>query len=182
MFKNFDLKAQLIYEGCHKSSTYYFVMLAHKIRGRCWWYGSRGWIFLLILLYMLLLCEKSSRGTIWQNGIWHGSMCMKEVCMMKVCMMEVCMNVCGTEFLHALKMAASDIHWHLMDISGDQTVDLSTVRQWVVCFSSGNSNMKDKPRSRVPCITVITQNKGCLNELICMNQLMVVTVLKNSFL
>ena len=153
-------------------------MLAHKIRGRCWWYGSRGWIFLLILLYMLLLCEKSSRGTIWQNGIWHGSMCMKEVCMMKVCMMEVCMNVCGTEFLHALKMAASDIHWHLMDISGDQTVDLSTVRQWVVCFSSGNSN------SGSPLLVQIFTSMAWKLLFIAGEnaELMVATMLKNSVL
>ena len=36
---------------------------------------------------------------------------------------------CGTEFLHAEKMAATDIHQHLLNISGDQTVDVGTVRR-----------------------------------------------------
>jgi len=37
------------------------------------------------------------------------------------------------------KKAAIDIHQHLLNAYGDQTVDVSTVRRWVVCFSSGNS-------------------------------------------
>jgi len=44
------------------------------------------------------------------------------------------------EFLHAEKMAPTDIHQHLLNICGEQPVDVSTVRQWVVCFSSGNSS------------------------------------------
>ena len=49
-----------------------FFMLAHDIRGSCWWYGSRGGTFLLIFHYILLLCNR------WQqksekNGVWHGS-------------------------------------------------------------------------------------------------------------
>ena len=47
---------------------------------------------------------------------------------------------CGTEFLHVEKMAPTDIHQHLLNVSGDQTVDVSTVRQWVVHFSSGESD------------------------------------------
>ena len=55
--------------------------------------------------------------------------------------MEVCMEQrCVTDFLHAEKMAPTDIHLHLLNIEGDQTVDVSTVRQWVVHFSSGDSN------------------------------------------
>ena len=42
-----------------------------------------------------------------------------------------------TEFLHVGK------EWHprmcLLNVYGDQTVDVSTVRQWVVRFSSGDS-------------------------------------------
>ena len=59
-----------------------------------------------------------------------------------------------TESLHVEKMAPTDIHWHLLNVSGDQTVAMSTVRGWVVCFSSGNSNVKDKPRSGWPCKAV----------------------------
>ena len=43
------------------------------------------------------------------------------------------------EFLHAEKMAPTDIRQYLLNIHGDQTVDVSTVRQWVVCFSSSDS-------------------------------------------
>ena len=46
---------------------------------------------------------------------------------------------CGTEVLHREKILPIDIHQHLLNVYGDQTVDVSTVRQWVVCCSSGNS-------------------------------------------
>ena len=53
---------------------------------------------------------------------------------------EVCVKQrCGAEFLHAEKMAPVDIHECLLNVSGDQTVDASTARWWVVCFSSGDS-------------------------------------------
>ena len=55
--------------------------------------------------------------------------------------MEVCMEQrCVIEFLQAEKMAPIDIHQHLLNIYGDQTMDVSTVRWWVVYFSSGSSN------------------------------------------
>ena len=44
-------------------------------------------------------------------------------------------------------MAPTDIHLHLLNIYGDQTVDISKVRQWVVHFNSGDSNMKAKTHS-----------------------------------
>ncbi len=49
-----------------------------------------------------------------------------------------------TEFLHAEEMAPADIHQCLLNIYGDQPVDVSTVRQWVMRFSSGDSSVKDK--------------------------------------
>ena len=52
-----------------------------------------------------------------------------------------------------------------------------TVRQWVH-FSSGYSDMKDKPCSRRPCTAVTSQSEEHLNRLICANQRMTVTVLK----
>ena len=84
------------------------------------------------------------------------------------------------EFLHEEEMGSTDIHRHLLRVGGDQTVDVSTVRWWVVCFSSGNSNMKDKPCSRWSCrflsvacglLFIIDQNA----------QLMVMTVEKDCF-
>ena len=41
------------YKDCSKSNAFYFIMLAHNIRGRRWWYGSRGWSFLPISHYFL---------------------------------------------------------------------------------------------------------------------------------
>jgi len=59
-------------------------------------------------------------------------------------------------------------------------VDVSTVRQWVVHFSSGDSDVKDKPHSGQPCRAVAPQNEECVNQLIHTNQLMVITMLKNT--
>ena len=53
--------------------------------------------------------------------------------------MEVHMKQRGApEFLHAEKMAPIDIHQYLLNVHGDQTVDVSTVRWLVVHFSSGD--------------------------------------------
>ena len=43
------------------------------------------------------------------------------------------------------KTAPTDIHWLMLNIYGDQTVDVSTMRWWVVHFSNGNSDVKEKP-------------------------------------
>ena len=42
---------------------------------------------------------------------------------------------CVIEFIHVEKIASDDIHRRLLKVYGDQTVDLSTVRQWVAQFS-----------------------------------------------
>ena len=85
--------------------------------------------------------------------------------------MEVCMKQrCVTEFLNAEKIAPNDIHRCLLNVCGDQTVDVSTVRRWVVCFSSGDSDVKDKPRSGRPCTAVTPRSEEHLNQLIHTNQ------------
>ena len=53
------------------------------------------------------------------------------------------------EFLHVEKMAPTDIHQHLLDVYGDQAVDVSTVRQWMVCFSSGYSDSGSPPLMQI---------------------------------
>ena len=58
---------------------------------------------------------------------------------------------CGIEFLYAEKFASTDIHQHLWNVYGDQTVHVSTVRGWVLHFSHGDSDGKKKARSRWPC-------------------------------
>ena len=67
------------------------------------------------------------------------------------------------------KNAPDDIHRCLLNVYGDQTVDVSTVRQWVARFNSGDRDMKDKPRSGRPCITVTPRNEECLDQLIFTN-------------
>lgn len=65
---------------------------------------------------------------------------------------------CGTELLHA------DIRRCLLNVYGHQTLHMSTVRRWLVCFSSNDSNMKDKPHSR-QCTTDTPQNEEHFNQL-----------------
>jgi len=84
--------------------------------------------------------------------------------------MEVCMNQsCVTEFLHAEKMAAIDIHSCLLNVYGNQTVDMSTVRQWVVHHSSGDSDVKDKPCFRYLCRLLQVQHAGSFLSLVKMH-------------
>jgi len=57
------------YELCSKSNTSCFITLAHAVRGRRWWYSSRGWTFPPIFYSMLLLCDRwQQRGALTQ---WH---------------------------------------------------------------------------------------------------------------
>ena len=64
---------------------------------------------------------------------------------------------CVTEFLHEEKMARTDIHQHLLNMDRDQTVDMNTVKPWVVHF---NSDMKDKPCSEWPSIFSLGWHTG----------------------
>ena len=81
--------------------------------------------------------------------------------------MEVCVKQrCGIEFLHAAEIAPVAIHQCLLNVYGDQTLDVSTVGWWVMCFSNTDNDVKDKPHSGWPCTT---QNEECLSQLICVN-------------
>ena len=74
--------------------------------------------------------------------------------------MEVHMKQrCVIEFLHVEKIA------HLLNVYKDQTVDVSIVRRWVVHFSSGDSEVKDKARSRRSCTAVLPWNEEHLEQL-----------------
>ena len=60
--------------------------------------------------YVMTFCccaTDGSRGAIWPNGVLHGI--ASEV-------------KCIIEFLHVEKMTPTDIHWHLLNVYGDQTV------------------------------------------------------------
>ena len=56
---------------------------------------------------------------------------------------------CVIEFLHAEKIVPTDIHQHLLNVPGDQTVDVSTVRQWVVHFSTDNSDSASPSQAQI---------------------------------
>jgi len=68
------------------------------------------------------------------------------------------------------QMASIIIHWCLLNVYGGQTVDESTVRQWVGHFSCGDSDVKDKLCSRQPCTAVTPWNEEHVDQLICANQ------------
>ena len=55
-----------------------------------------------------------SRGALWQNGAWHMEVQMKQRCV--------------TEVLHVETIAPNDIQWCLLNVYGNQTVVVSTVR------------------------------------------------------
>jgi hypothetical protein len=68
------------------------------------------------------------------------------------------------------KTAPNDIKRHLLNVYGDQTVDVSTVRGWVVRFSSGDSDVRDRPCSERPCTAVGPRNVERLDQLIRANR------------
>ena len=102
-----------IFEDCSKSNISLFIMLAHSIRGRWWWYGSTGSTFLPMFCYTLLLCnrwQQRGRLTKWHltwKCRWSKDMSLNSYIWKK---------------------------WHLLTFT-----DVSTVRWWVVCFSSGDN-------------------------------------------
>jgi len=66
-----DMQASLKnYTGCSKSNVSYFITPAHSVRGRSWWYGSRGWTFPPISHYILLLHDRwQQRGSLTKRPL-----------------------------------------------------------------------------------------------------------------
>ena len=91
--------------------------------------------------------------------------------------MEVRMKKrCGIESFHVDYNAPIDIHRFSLDVSGDQTVDVSTMRQWVVGFS------RDDSRTH-PLVQIVLS--AAFRVLLIDGEnawLMVVTMLQNSVL
>ena len=84
---------------------------------------------------------------------------------------------CAIEFLHVEKIAI-DVHRCLLNTYGVLTVYMSTVRWWVMCFSSGGSS------SGSPPLVQIVAGAACRLLFIAGEsaQLLVVITLKNSVL
>ena len=93
-----------------------------------------------------------SRGAVWQNGVWRGS-------------------VYKAKSRHWVPPHENNCtHWHSLTLAEHLwTVDVSTVRWWVVRFNSGDSDVKDKLHSGWPCTAVTPQNEECLYQLFCVN-------------
>jgi len=119
-----NYSVHLVCEDCFKCSESYLIMLAHEVRCGFWRYGSGGWTFPQIFHYILLLCSRwQQRGSltewcqtwkwVWSKGMELNSSIWK-------------------------KFAPIDIHWCLLNVNGDQIVNMSTVGRWVVRFSSGS--------------------------------------------
>ncbi|PNF28779.1 hypothetical protein B7P43_G06451 [Cryptotermes secundus] len=66
---------------------------------------------------------------------------------------------CVIEFLTAEQIVPIDIHRHLLKVYGDNAVDVTTVRRWVVRFNSGENEVHDKPRHRRPCSAATPHNE-----------------------
>ena len=68
-----------------------------------------------------------SRRAVWQNGVWDGSAYEAKGC----CWIPPCR-----------KSYTINIHWQLLNVYWDRTLDVSIVRSWVAHFNSGDSNVK----------------------------------------
>jgi len=112
--------SRTMYEGCSKSNASYLTVLAHDIRGRCWWYGSTGWSFPPVFCYILLPCNR------WKQRSNLTKWCLTQ------------------KVSHWtppwVKIAHTDIHQHLLNISADKIVDVNSVRQWVATVAVGDLN------------------------------------------
>ena len=125
--------------------------------------------------YSITFCchvTDGSRGAPWQrcvrhNGVWHGSACEEKMCPQ--------IPPCGKNGMHWCSLTLSECLWR-------PAVDVSTVRWWVVRFSSGNSNMNNEPCSWQPCAADTPWNEEHLHQLIYLNKLTMVSTLKNSVL
>ena len=100
-------------------------MLAHNIRGRYWWFGSRGWTFPPISHYILfIMWQMAAEGWSEKNYVWCGNVYEANVC----------------DWI--LPCRNNGTHWHSSMPSvcyGDQTVDVEHSEAVVVSFSSGDS-------------------------------------------
>ena len=128
-------------QDCFERIASYFITFTLNIRGGCWWYGSRGWTSHQYSVIFFAVQQMAVDG---QPD--------KMASDMKVRMKQ--RHV--IKFPHAEKIASTDIHWHLLNVYEDQTVNVNTVKWQVMCFSFGNSDAKVKPHFEYPCRFIYT--------------------------
>ena len=148
-------------QGLLQNNARVFMVLAHDVRGRCWWYGSRGWTFPPVSHYMLLPCDR------WQQ---RGNLTKWRLSWKCVWSKGVSLNSSME------KKAPIDIYRCLLHMYGHQTVELNTVMWWVMHFSSDNCRSSPLLQTivSVACRRLFITGENA--------QLMVVTMLKNSVL
>ena len=93
-------------------------MLAQYIRGGCWWHASKGQTFPPIFHCILLLCDR------WQQG---GS--LTEWCLTWKCVWNKGVLLDSSTWK---KMVPIYIHWHLLNIYGDQRMWAQWVGEWYI--------------------------------------------------
>ena len=153
--------------GCSESNASYFILLAHNVRGRCWWGGNRGWTFPPIFLYVLLPCDR------WQQ---RGS--LSQQCLTWKCRWSkgVSLNASMQKKRHPLTFIMfAECLW---------TSNSGCEHSEVVggAFQHGDSGVKDKPHSRHSCTAITPWNEEHTDQRVHENCLMMVTMLKNSVL
>lgn len=127
-----------------------FILLAHGLGARHWWYGSRGWRFPPLFYYMLLQCDS------WQaDNMVPG--------------MEEHMKQRDVHWIPSLGEKNSSTHRMFVETRQWMWA------QWAVCSTNGNSNMEDELHSRWPCTAVTPRNESWFRH---SAQLMVVIMLK----
>ena len=94
------------------------------------------WVTLNIVSYFICLIGCSSLAAVWQNDIWHESSHWIQWGK------EIWMRKCNW-----MKITPIDIHHCLLSIYRNHAADVSTIKRWVMCFSSGISDFSDKPHS-----------------------------------
>ena len=94
------------YEYYPESNTSYFIMLAHNIRGRCWWDGGRGWSFPPVFHYISLPCDR------WQQ---RGSLI--ECCQSWKCTWSKGVGLNSSMWNKWQTLAFLDVYWMFMETS-----------------------------------------------------------------
>ena len=140
-------------------------MFVHYVRGECWWYDSRGWTFPPIFCYILLLSNR------WQQRCsltkWHLTfMSCKSVSLNFSMQKKNC--------THGHSSTLAECLWRPHSV-------YRHTRWWVVCFSNGNSDVKDKPHFKQLCRFLQAWHAGSCSSL-ANAELVVLTMLKNSSL
>ena len=122
---------------------FYYVGLLHQrqMLVQCW--------FTPVFCSILLPCDRwQQRGNL-TKCVWHGSVFEAE--------MWDLIPPCGR----------IGTHWHAstFNVYGGQTVNVSTVRWWVVHFSSGDNNVKVKQHYWWPCRFLWGRHAGSCSSL-----------------